>query len=210
MPEELPVKIVCLLKSGGCYTPDYVDRLYNGIKRNTTIPFRFICITDMIWEHPSYISLPLINDWPGWWSKIQFFLSTGKVVSVDLDTLIIDNVDDLLRLPDGCGQNQFYMMKAPNPKRTYTSSVMAWNGDFAYIYGDFVYAKREHEWDQFYILKKLEERDIKILPIQDNINGIYSYKRQWLPDKPKSRIIWFHGKPRVHRCKDSIIDKHWI
>ena len=37
--------IVCM-KWGNAYGADYVNRLYNMVKRNMTRPFRFICFTD--------------------------------------------------------------------------------------------------------------------------------------------------------------------
>ncbi len=42
---EHPVNIICL-KWGSLYDPEYVNRLYHGVKRNLSRPFRFICYTD--------------------------------------------------------------------------------------------------------------------------------------------------------------------
>jgi hypothetical protein len=40
-----PVNIVCM-KWGTKYGPEYVNILYNMVKRNITRPFRFICVTE--------------------------------------------------------------------------------------------------------------------------------------------------------------------
>ena len=37
---------VACMKWGDKYGPEYVNRLYNMVERNTTLPFKFICFTD--------------------------------------------------------------------------------------------------------------------------------------------------------------------
>ena len=37
---------ICTVYFEGKYTPDYVEKLYNSLKRNCTIPFEFICYSD--------------------------------------------------------------------------------------------------------------------------------------------------------------------
>ena len=37
--------VVCL-KYGDKYSADYVNKLYNGVKRNLTVPFEFVCYTE--------------------------------------------------------------------------------------------------------------------------------------------------------------------
>ena len=39
--------VVCL-KYGNKYSAEYVNKLYNGVKRNLTIPFEFVCFTEDI------------------------------------------------------------------------------------------------------------------------------------------------------------------
>ena len=39
------INIVCL-KFGTLYGPDYVNKLYAGVKQNTTVPFKFHCFTE--------------------------------------------------------------------------------------------------------------------------------------------------------------------
>ena len=40
-----PVNVLCF-SWGTKYGAPYVNKLYRGVKRNMTIPFRFICMTD--------------------------------------------------------------------------------------------------------------------------------------------------------------------
>ena len=37
---------ICTIYFEGCYTPEYVSKLYRSLKRNSTIPFEFICLSD--------------------------------------------------------------------------------------------------------------------------------------------------------------------
>ena len=37
---------ICTVYFKGFYTPDYVSKLYKSLKRNTTVPFEFICLSD--------------------------------------------------------------------------------------------------------------------------------------------------------------------
>ena len=37
---------ICTVYFEGIYTPDYVSKLFEGIKSNTTVPFEFICLSD--------------------------------------------------------------------------------------------------------------------------------------------------------------------
>jgi len=38
--------VICI-KWGTVYTPDYVNRLYNMVKRHTTVDFNFYCFTEL-------------------------------------------------------------------------------------------------------------------------------------------------------------------
>lgn len=92
--------VVCA-KWGDYYGPEYVNILYSMVERNTTEPFRFICLTD----NPAGVRdevecMPISNtkNLEGWWAKIGFFQSPlgdieGPVLSIDLDMVIVDNID---------------------------------------------------------------------------------------------------------------------
>jgi len=202
------MEIMCVLKSGGCYTPEYVDKLFNSISRNTTTEFSFTCLTDVQWSS-TYICIPLLHDWEGWWSKIEAFNYTN-VLYIDLDTVIVDNIDKLLSLPSLLNGNEIFMMKAANPNRSFTTSIMAWN-DMRYVYDNFLYPEDlSYQWDQYYVLSMLEYNKTRIRSIQNEVPGIHSYKREWLPNHPlNSCIVWFHGKPRLHKCDERFVKRHW-
>ena len=39
------IKVVCV-KYGTKYGPEYVNKLYNGVKRNLSLPHEFACFTE--------------------------------------------------------------------------------------------------------------------------------------------------------------------
>jgi len=112
--------VVCVLKKGGTYTPEYVQRLKKGVENNTTIGYNFVCLTDD--ESVSGIcEVKLLKHrWDGWWSKIELFnpeMELDNTVYVDLDTVILGNIDELLKLAV-CKPCSFIPLRGFNQKIT--------------------------------------------------------------------------------------------
>ncbi len=201
-------EIVCVLKSGGDYSKEYVDNIYEAVKRDTTKPFNFACLTDLHFTDSRYRIRKLIKDCPGWWAKIELFREPSmSSIYFDLDTIITGNIDRLLEIPNHLKPNELAMLKSFNPNRDFASGIMAWNGDFRFIFDEFDYEKDQLlKWDQFYIINKLKEYDICIKPI----TGVHSYKWHCRESLPKdASIVAFHGKPRPHEVKDSWVKENW-
>ena len=109
-----PVNIVCM-KWGSLYGPEYVNILFNMVNRNLTLPFRFICMTDRpegINAEIEVVPLPDFKE-PEWkysryctaWRKLALFDKSvldleGKVLFLDLDVVIIDNIDCFFSFSD--------------------------------------------------------------------------------------------------------------
>ena len=100
------IKICCLYFEGK-YTPDYVEKLYNSLKRNCTIPFEFICYSD----NPNVkadVVIPLkhFNNIKRHWYKLAFFSPNfayqkpgDEIIIMDIDQIITGNVDDMIGWP---------------------------------------------------------------------------------------------------------------
>jgi hypothetical protein len=92
--------VACVYRSGGkYYSTRYVERLRAMVERNLSLPHRFVCLTNET-DVPCR-RIPLVTDWPSYWSKIELFrprLFKGPVLYFDLDTVIHGNIDDLARL----------------------------------------------------------------------------------------------------------------
>ena len=98
---------ICTVYYEGFYTPDYVSKLYRGLKRNSTIPFEFICISDNK-NIEADIILPYnhYSDIKKHWHKLKFFspqfanqLPGDDIIIMDIDQIIVNNVDELLNWP---------------------------------------------------------------------------------------------------------------
>lgn len=186
--------VLCVLKSGGVYGPEYVRNLRGMVKENLTIPHYFVAMTDMDLDNGS---MPLVRGWPGWWSKIEAFRMGGKVIYIDLDTAIFG---DLAPLADALNPGDFFMLKPFSRREKWASGIMAWDGDFGFIFKEMTVGKMaEYQWDQRYILDRLTAHSVDILAIQGILPGIYSYKWHCKDGVPEgARVVCFHGKPKPH------------
>lgn len=195
------LQIAVVLKSGGDYDWEYVERLYKNIQKHTTQEFKFVVFTDLEqFSTPNDIEIiPLETNLMNYWSKLEIFRLKGQVLYFDLDTIIVNNIDELLTTIESCAENNFYMMEAFNLNRHHSSGVMAWNGDFEFI---LEHQKTKDEilnygkWEQDYIVDILEENNFLISTINEYIN-ISSYKKHCLNGVPADTdVVCFHGKPR--------------
>ena len=104
--EDIMLKI-CTVYFEGFYTPDYVSKLYRSLKRNSTIPFQFICISDNT-NIEADIILPYnhFSDIKKHWHKLKFFSPqfahqkpNDDIIIMDIDQVIVNDVDELLGWP---------------------------------------------------------------------------------------------------------------
>jgi len=209
------VTILCVLKSGGDFTPEYVTKLHNMVERNTTQAYEFICLTDFT-KIKGCQTVELLNDLTGWWSKIELFRPgltyTEKLIYFDLDTIILDNIDAFFEFGDG-----FYGLRPWNRgnqlRGQFGSGIMAWKSNSVdFLYNGFDISKiSPHFGDQAYISKSLVDNGVIYQPLQDVVSGIYSYKRECRHKGPPSnaRVICFHGRPRVHEVNERWVHEAW-
>ena len=227
--------IVCV-KWGNKYISQYVNVLYNMIKRHTTVPFEFHCITDDpkgLDAHIKTIKLP--NDpWiKTWWSKLWMFGShfplQGNILYFDLDIIVFKNIDNLFNH----NLDKFMIIRDFNRCRIKdwklcNSSVMRWNtGTMNYLWDDFVAnpnkVMQNNHGDQDWITKRAEQ-DTNYWPD----DWIRSYKWEMIGYKdtkarrgPKyifekkptitneNRIAVFHGEPKPFNCGDQFVIDNW-
>jgi hypothetical protein len=87
------INVACVLRSGGTYTSEHVARLREGVRANLG-DHRFLCLSDV--DVPCE-RVPLIELWPGWWSKLNLFSPqiAGDMLYFDLDTIITGDLSDM-------------------------------------------------------------------------------------------------------------------
>lgn len=214
--------IVCL-KWGSKYPSDFVNRLHNMVRRNTTLPINFYCITDDAAGLDDGINFRMLPDLgiKGWWYKLMLFKSElfdikGTTIFLDLDVVITSNIDDLFTYKPG----SFRIIK--DLKKGFNSSVFR-----------LEIGSQTKVWDQFWeskeeIIDRLHgDQDWIAESIPEHMNEwprewVVSFKKQcnararrtWgaigkillrydLFPKPKgvavippgAKIVIFHGKP---------------
>ena len=98
---------VACVKWGDKYSEEYVYRLRDMVAKNLSIPHQFVCISDEFIEGIYTSKPPNEFELDGWWPKMFLYrpdLFTGKVLYLDLDTVIQKNIDALVSYSDGfCG-----------------------------------------------------------------------------------------------------------
>ena len=202
---------------GTKYSLDYVNVLYNMVKRNLTIPFNFYCMTDdfninfnkQITLLP--IPKPVMN---GWWNKLHLFNPNlgleGNVLFLDLDIVILNNINEFFTI----GKDEdFYVMRDFAQPNTINSSVLRFNVEHhSHIWDRYLEDKTRFDTyhsDQSVInLTMLKSPQTKFFPDQ----WTYSYKwptrgntQQYNSSRPQSytfkrnaKISIFHGNPDPH------------
>jgi hypothetical protein len=134
------INIVCVLRQGGKvgYDASWVEKLQNSVARNLSIPYRFVCLSDV--DVPcERIPLENVGDLkgPGWWAKLQLFrpgLFDGPVLYFDLDTVITGSLDELVNTVTS--QNDF-LMEHDYHFNISSSAILYWNGDYSNIYHEY-------------------------------------------------------------------------
>jgi len=227
--------IVCV-KWGNKYVSQYANVLYNMVKRHTTLPFEFHCITDDpigLDSHIKVIKLP--NDpWiKTWWSKLWMFGShfplQGNILYFDLDIIIFRNIDELLTYnPDKFTIIQDFNRCRIKDWKLCNSSVMKWKaGTMNYLWDDFMQSPsrvmQQNHGDQDWITAKTKE-NFNWWPL----DWIRSYKwemiglkdtkirkgKKYVFEHPariteKNRVAVFHGDPKPFNCGDQFVIDNW-
>lgn len=122
------------------YSPKYVHRLREMVRRHTDRPFTMVCLTDTPDEMPPGVVAvkvpPVGPNERGWWRKIMLFHPDipfkGRVLYLDLDVLVIRSIDEILDFPADFAiapdsAPNFEGKKKHKTVKGYQSSVMVWD-----------------------------------------------------------------------------------
>lgn len=150
---------ICTIYFKGFYTPDYVSKLYRALKRNSNIPFEFICISDtknieadviLPYNHHSVIKKH--------WHKLKFFSPQfgnqkpdDDIIIMDIDQVIVNNIDELLNWPVAKNELLSYGQWWTNKLKINGGFYKFKSGSLKYIWDDFV--KNVEYWQLFYYKK---------------------------------------------------------
>ena len=207
---------VCCVLWGDKFSEDYVHKLKRAVEKNTTIEHEFVCLSDRQIEGVK--TKILKGGYKGWWNKLQLFDGEikGRIVYLDLDTLITSSIDWLLSYTGTfAGIEDLGVANAHQQhlKGVLQSGVMAWRSeamdwiDFEFKFTQAV-VMNKFRGDGEYLNSIVKSRDLlqHLYP-----NKVQSYKYTVYPDKLEdTSIICFHGRPSIiqrwknrsqHHCK---------
>lgn len=217
MSGESSPLVVCCLKWGTMYGPEYVNILADMVRRHLSVPHRFVCFT----ENPAGVdceTMPIEPRLPYWWGKLILFRHPvpGRILYIDLDTVIVGSIDAFAAY-DG----PFCLNRPHIRSRGYASGVMSIAPDFGREVWDrfapdpvaaIAYC-RDHAdppWncgDQRWLELTVPHADYW----QDLVPGqIASYRdhcRNGLP--AAARIVGFRGRLKPHEVADAWVKEHW-
>lgn len=168
---------------------EYVDKLAAMVARNLTVPHRFVC------HRPTL---------PGWWGKVELFQAgrfEGRVLFLDLDTIVTGPLDELVQ-----HRGILHLADWGWKKISYGSGVMCWDaGEHAEIWDLFSLDvpgkfKGDQDW-----LTHLGGWDA----LPKGLNVSYRYHAKAGPP-PGAVTVSFHGRPKCHEfAPDHWVSKAW-
>ena len=208
------------------FSCDHVNKLYNSLKRNLTIPFTFTLITD----EPE-ADIPLLDkridvmqiwDWghnlPKCYRRLFAFSKDAplenKVAWIDIDVVITGNCDDIF---SQLNRHTFVSYANPDLPNKYNGSLVMWYRDMYYhVFESFDFKKAFLETKERNLIGSDQAwLDISVpngLTI-GKYQGIYSYRRDIklnnldvLPDNCK--MVIFHGK--YDPAQEDIYNINWV
>jgi len=232
-------RYVMCLKHGSKYSADYVNKLYNGVKRHCSLDFEMVCLTDDSKDiHPDVKIILLPAGLTGWWCKPYMFSTDlpikGTILYLDLDVVIASNIDKLFTYhPDQwCTVRDF--TRAMRPKwHKYNSSVVRFEvGQLKHVWEDYIkdpkLIQRKFFGDQDYLYDATFKQKAPVLYPD---SWIQSWKwevrkdRQFAPGGTKGSrklktvenvtprveccVCVFHGDPNPHNCEDPWVIDNW-
>lgn len=196
------MRVALVLKSGGIYTPAHAVALSNQIGQ--WLPFtEIVCLSDV--TVPRVETIPLLHNWPGWWSKMELYRPdiTGDLLFMDLDTLIIGPLDDIANINRLAILRDFYRdgIYKGRPEGLQSSLMYLPEADRADVWEAFVrnptLAMQDcyRGGDQQFLERFWMERAVRwqdALPGQ--VASLKVHCRNGVPST--TRVICAHGKPK--------------
>lgn len=193
------------LKHGTKYSSTYVNRLFYGVRRNTTLPIKFHCFTeDPTGLDPKIVTHPLPHkNVEGWWQKLYLLSGEidveGRVLYMDLDTLIVGNIDHFLQQEQGFVCLRDFWSRGKNDM---ASAIMSYEvGQLQHVWDTFIadpkaaIASLRPHGDQRWIQKQQQERLYWQVLYPNQVVSFKTHCRRGIPHD--ARIICYHGKPSI-------------
>lgn len=205
------IHVICI-RWGIKFPPEYVNKLFRGIRNNTSKEFLFTCFTETNKGLDSEIEVKDIPLFTGdWYSKISLYHKglynpNDQIFFFDLDTVILGDLDELFSY-----SGDFIIVRDFYRPNGFQSCFMSWRPHAV----DHMWTNYTQGWtcrngDQGWPEIQYPTADIW----QEKYPGqIASYKvhirdkggpRGEIIDLDNIRVLCFHGRPAVHE-----VPKYW-
>jgi hypothetical protein len=205
------------------YNKMWVDRLYSAVKRSVTSNFTFTCLSsDLKQSECNYNVVPFLQESWGWWNKLEIFrkgLFNGPCIYLDLDLVFCKDITkDLQSLPDN-----LMLMPIEPYKNILNSSLIYWNGDYEFLYSD--YLKDKENIEQRYQYPSEDQPSIGdeawiVTHIPDRVDAFDNYVREgffnWCHHKVETQIsdpsiLIFTGEQKPSNNQQlQLVKDNWI
>lgn len=208
------MRVFCVLRSGGDYHSDDVERLQSALARY--LPgHQLWCLSDIHVPWPCQ-RIALSNDWPGWWSKMSLFRPdlAGPIFYLDLDTVPVGDMSKIVKVGRDMMLSDFYFPLNPASGlmfMTEASRREVWKRWIADPKGHM--ARHRHGFegrvggDQGFLAEtdfaKNAGRWQDVFP-GEVISYKCDVKRFGIPPE-NAKIVCFHGNPRP-----KAVNEEWI
>ena len=180
------------MRQGKKYSPRYVEILIGQVRSPV------ITLTDQK-DTPGEVR-QLRNGYQGWTAKMELFAPWNEdlrpCLFLDLDTFVLGAIDDILANP---GQDLWLIRDFYHGHRS-NSGLMILPKDTKNIWRRF----QREPLDRFVDGNFLNRFPHRVM--QDTYDGIVSYKADSCAERPKGRIVCWHGKPKPHECGGWVAD----
>lgn len=196
-PVRMGIKRVCVLKSGGEFTPKHVKWLARQVPG-------LICLSDVPVDGVE--TIPLIHNWPKWFSKFELFRPDidGDLLYFDLDTVIVGDLESL-DVGKTTMLSDFYRPHLPASGLMYIKQEdkqRVWDYWIKNPVGHMQRARTTQCWGDQGILRGVLGRGVN----RWDEGLAVSYKVHCKRGVPKgASVVCFHGNPRPWNAR-----QNWI
>lgn len=213
------INVACVLW-GSAYSAHTVLNLYNQVKQNLSVPFRFCIFTESsraVSSNFTKIDLPVLPECAGWWYKIAIFnpdTLVGPTLYLDLDIVITGSLDWIVNLPitNLTAIRNFDRLWNPG-SHDFNSSVMWFDNNRHNLYQRFMNnpesAIRQYRGDQDWMTAQIPSASRRFFPEDqivsyrwqcvgqgwDHERSCYRSSSQEISNHGAS-IVVFHGTPK--------------
>lgn len=169
---------------------EYIEKLRRGVSRHLATPHVFVVV-----RPPEHLR--------GWWKKLAVLQPgrfTGRVMYLDLDTVVVGPLDELVQ-----HKGAVHLADWGWARNVHAGGLWIWDaGDLDDVYRAFgPEVERRFENDQEWLTT------LNVFaPLPKGICVSYRYHCKNGPP-PGASLVAFHGKPKPHEATEGWVKEEW-